>query len=80
MYVVYILKSIKFPNHIYIGFTENIKTRLSDHNNGQVSHTTKYKPWKVISSITFQQKTKAVAFEKYLKSGSGRQFIYRHFI
>jgi putative endonuclease len=80
MYYVYIIKSSKYPNQLYIGFTENIEQRLTIHNNGQVPHTAKFKPWEYLTYVTFENKKKAIAFEKYLKSGSGRQFIYRHFL
>jgi hypothetical protein len=29
--------------------------------------------------VTFREKAKAIAFEKYLKSGSGRVFAKKHF-
>ncbi|MFP4547999.1 MAG: GIY-YIG nuclease family protein [Fidelibacterota bacterium] len=32
MYYTYILKSIKFPNKTYIGYSENLKQRLQYHN------------------------------------------------
>ena len=37
-------------------------------------------PWVLIAYFAFAQEKTAVAFEKYLKSGSGRAFINRHFI
>ncbi len=80
MYHVYVIKSVKSPKQTYIGFTENPEARLANHNNGQVPHTAKFKPWEFVINIAFPDKGKAVAFEKYLKNGSGRQFIYRHFL
>jgi predicted GIY-YIG superfamily endonuclease len=38
-----------------------------------------YGPWKLVVQIGFDDKAKAVAFEKYLKSGSGRAFAKKHF-
>lgn len=35
MYFVYVLRS-DFDNKFYIGFTDNVKRRLSDHNSGKV--------------------------------------------
>jgi predicted GIY-YIG superfamily endonuclease len=49
------------------------------HNNGEVPHTSKNKPWKIQTAISFNDKTKALAFEKYLKSHSGRAFAKKHF-
>ncbi len=74
MYYVYIIRSIENPEHVYVGCTTNLKKRLSDHNSGTTSHTQKYKPWKLITFIAFETKSKAYAFEEFLKSGSGRVF------
>jgi len=75
MYYVYLLESLKFTNKIYIGYTENLKQRLYYHNQGKSYHTAKYKPWKLAAYFYFTNQEKAVAFEKYLKSQSGREFI-----
>ena len=79
MYYVYILQSIEFPEKHYTGFTKDIDSRFLKHNNGEVPHTTKYKPWKLLVYITFESKVRAIAFEKYLKSHSGRAFASKHF-
>ena len=79
MYYVYILQSVNHPERHYTGFTENIENRLLKHNDGEVPHTTKYKPWKLIVYTAFEAKGKAIAFEKYLKSHSGRAFASKHF-
>jgi len=76
---VYILQSINFPNNHYVGYTADIKKRLSKHNEGGSSHTSKYKPWKIKTAISFDDKQKALSFEKYLKSHSGRAFAKKHF-
>jgi hypothetical protein len=44
-----------------------------------IPHTAKFRPWKVETAVAFSSETKARAFEKYLKSGSGREFSRRHF-
>lgn len=74
MYYVYIIQSINNPEQIYIGCTQDLKKRLSNHNAGTTTHTAKFKPWKLIVYIAFDQKDKAYEFEEYLKSGSGRAF------
>jgi predicted GIY-YIG superfamily endonuclease len=76
---VYILVSESDPDHHYVGLSSDLKARLAAHNAGKVSHTTKYKPWRVETAVAFGSKTKATAFERYLKSGSGREFARRHF-
>ena len=74
MFYVYILRSIDFPDQKYTGFTENLETRLAKHNSGSVTHTSKYRPWRLQTYVAFSDKDKAINFEKYLKSGSGRAF------
>lgn len=75
---VYILQSEADPNRHYIGVTTDLKIRLAKHNCGAVSHTSKFVPWKIATAIAFTDQTKAAAFERYLKSGSGRAFARRH--
>ena len=76
---VYILKSKIDPDAHYTGCTEGLKARLSKHNEGGVAHTAKLKPWFIETAVSFRDSAKARAFEKYLKSGSGREFARRHF-
>jgi predicted GIY-YIG superfamily endonuclease len=75
---VYILQSLSHPQQIYTGYTSNLKGRLAEHNSGKVPHTSKFLPWKIRSATAFADKTRATAFERYLKSGSGRAFAGRH--
>ncbi len=79
MYYVYLLESKPFPGKHYTGFTQDLKKRLEKHNNGEVYHTSKYKPWELIVYIAFNNKEKAIEFEQYLKSHSGRAFAAKHF-
>ena len=78
MFYVYILNSILDSDRMYVGITNDLENRLREHNAGESIHTNKYKPWKLMSYIAFDDKEKAVAFERYLKSGSGRSFAKRH--
>lgn len=78
MFYVYILNSLVDSNCMYVGRTNNIERRLHDHNAGECVHTNKLKPWKLCTYICFEDKEKAIAFERYLKSGSGRAFAKRH--
>ena len=76
---VYILQSISLPKYHYVGYTADIKKRLVKHNEGGSPHTSKFKPWKIKIAVAFEDKEKALAFEKYLKSHSGRAFTKKHF-
>ena len=79
MRYVYQLQSVEFSEQNYTGYTTDISKRLDSHNNGQVPHTSKYKPWKLLNYIAFSDEQKARVFEIYLKSGSGRAFAKKHF-
>jgi putative endonuclease len=74
MYYVYLLQSESHPGQRYIGFTGDLRTRLKTHNGGGSPHTSKYRPWKLVTYLAFSEKTTALAFERYLKSGSGHAF------
>ncbi len=80
MHYVYIMHSINYPDQIYVGHTNNLKKRLTDHNCGTTAHTEKYKPWKLEVYIAFSDEMKAIEFEKFLKSGSGREFRKKRFL
>jgi putative endonuclease len=70
---VYILESLD-AQHFYIGVTDDLRARLRKHNAGEVSHTSKYGPWRIKTYVAFSDEKQAIAFEKYLKSASGRAF------
>lgn len=76
---VYILRSLSDPDRHYTGLTEDLEARLGIHNAGRVPHTSKYAPWRTETAIAFQSRDKAVAFERYLKTHSGRAFASKHF-
>ena len=71
---VYILESLAVAEHFYTGITEDLDARLAKHNSGAVSHTSKFRPWRIKTYIAFTDEARAIALEKYLKSGSGRAF------
>ncbi len=79
MHYVYILRSQIKPGCYYVGLTSELKRRIKVHNNGASSHTAKLRPWVVKTYIAFENRSKAFRFERYLKSGSGREFAKRHF-
>jgi predicted GIY-YIG superfamily endonuclease len=73
MKYVYILESLD-GEHFYAGITDDLKARLLKHNAGEVTHTSKFRPWRIKTYIAFTDEARAIAFERYLKSGSGRAF------
>lgn len=74
MQYVYILRSQSDPDRHYIGTTHDLRERLDRHNTGAVSRTAKYGPWTIKTYLAFDNRDRALAFEKYLKSASGRAF------
>ena len=78
MYYVYILKCN--DSSPYTGFTENLKERFNRHQNGDVPATKLRLPVELIFYCAFVDKYKALEFEKYLKSGSGRAFMQKRLL
>ena len=74
MKYVYLLESIERPEETYVGLTDDLRARIVAHNSGQSTHTTKFKPWRIVTYVAFSDDTKAIAFERYLKTASGRAF------
>jgi len=74
MKYVYILESSTEPVRHYVGLTDDLRERLKAHNAGQVYHTSKFRPWQISTYIAFSDHNRAVLFEKYLKTQSGRAF------
>ena len=74
MVYVYILQSLDHPDRFYVGITSDLRARLEKHNAGEVPHTSKYAPWSLKTYVAFSDEKQAFAFEKYLKSASGRAF------
>ncbi len=80
MYYTYIIRSISYPDKTYIGFSKNLKQRINEHNQGKSKYTAHFKPWKLIFYSAFDTKEKAINFEKYLKSNSGKAFASKRLI
>jgi putative endonuclease len=74
MHYVYLLESESEPDRRYVGLTIDLRQRLQDHNAGKSSHAAKYRPWRIVTYVAFSNRSKAEAFERYLKSGSGHAF------
>jgi putative endonuclease len=66
MHYVYILRS-KLFNQIYIGSTNDLKKRFSEHNNGKVQSTKRYKPWQLFYYEAYGIEKNARMREKRLK-------------
>ena len=75
---VYVLKNGDIPARFYTGVTSDVSRRCAQHNAGSCTHTAKYAPWTIDVVVEFADERRAVAFERYLKSGSGVAFANRH--
>lgn len=78
MFYVYLIRSISNPKKTYIGYTTDLKHRLATHNSGGSVYTAANRPWELVLYLVFNDETRAVAFEKYLKSGAGNAFAKKH--
>ena len=74
MYYVYLIESVATPYRHYVGFTEDLRRRLVEHNDGKLPTTAPYRPCLLKTYLGFSSKKQALSFEKYLKSGSGHAF------
>ena len=73
-YYTYIIESIT-NQRWYIGHTNDIDRRLSEHNSGQNKSTKGKGPWKLIFLRTFDNNLDANKFELKLKKLRNKKFI-----
>ena len=74
MYYVYILQSAHDKRR-YIGQTDNLERRLTEHNTGRSPYTKGRGPWELIYWEEFGTRREAIKREHFLKSGKGREFL-----
>jgi putative endonuclease len=64
MFFVYVLHS-SVTDKIYIGFTSNLENRVKSHNEfGTKGWTVKFRPWILIHTEEFENKTSAMKRER----------------
>jgi putative endonuclease len=76
MFYNYILHSLK-TDKLYIGFTDNWKRRLDQHNSGECKATKPYIPYELVYCACFINENDALASEKYFKSTAGWKRIHQ---
>lgn len=74
MYSCYILYSCLLDRY-YVGHTEDIATRLLQHNNGESNYTSKAKDWELVYEETFSSRTEAHTREREIKKKKSRKYI-----
>jgi putative endonuclease len=67
-FYVYMLKSIGSNSVTYIGYTSNLKKRISLHNNGRGAKFTRGRKWKLIFKEKCNSKSEAISREYYIKN------------
>ncbi len=72
MYFVYALSSTE-RNYIYVGLTDSVERRFTEHNSGKNKTTKPYLPFKIIFAIECENRIEARKWEKYYKSGIGKE-------
>jgi predicted GIY-YIG superfamily endonuclease len=79
MWYVYIIES-KIKDWTYVGYTNRLKKRLSEHNNGKNKATKPYAPFKLAAYIAVDSKNTAKELESYFKTGSGRAWFLKRLL
>ena len=77
-YYVYMIKTIDgFKNKTYVGYTNDLKKRLSKHNSNLGAKSTKGYKWKIIYKKKFITKSSAMAFEYKLKKDRNKRSMIK---
>ncbi|MGD9142302.1 MAG: GIY-YIG nuclease family protein [Dehalococcoidia bacterium] len=79
MWYVYILRSTR-DNNLYIGSTDNVSRRISEHNLQKVDSTKNRVPLELEAYVAVKNKSRAIELEKYLKTGSGRALLNKRIL
>ena len=67
IYHVYMLKSLGKHPVTYVGYTNNLKKRITLHNSSKGAKFTRGRKWKLIYKEKFNSKSKAISREYYIK-------------
>ncbi len=74
MFYVYVLQS-ESDDGFYIGYSTDLRRRLSQHQEGLAFATAFRRPWRLIYYEAYREQQDAIGRERYLKSGGGRRFL-----
>lgn len=75
-YYTYVLKSLKNED-LYIGWTNDLVSRVNNHNKGKILSTKSKIPFKLVYYEACLSKEAAIKREKVLKTGFGRKYLKR---
>lgn len=76
MYYVYILESLK-DKKLYTGYTNDLRRRINEHNQGKSFATAPRKPFKLIYYEAYVCRDDAEKREYFFKTGWGRNYVGR---
>ncbi len=76
---VYILRSLSCK-FVYIGSTNDVRRRLSEHNDGRVQSTKAYRPLEIKAYVAVETEQHARRLEKYFKTGSGKAVLRKRIL
>ena len=79
MYYVYAIKS-EVDGRVYVGLSKDVNKRLLEHNAGRTKSTKGYRQWKLVYSEEVGSRVDARIREKYLKTGSGKEWLKKYII
>jgi putative endonuclease len=74
MFYTYVLRSKK-DGKFYVGFTENLRSRITKHSLGQVEATKNRRPLELVYYEACLDEYRALRREAYFKTGFGRRFL-----
>lgn len=75
-FYIYVLLSLK-NGELYVGFSNDLKQRIEEHNQGLNVSTKRYMPWKLIYYEACLNQTDAMRRERYLKTNKGARLLKR---
>jgi predicted GIY-YIG superfamily endonuclease len=79
MWYVYILRSLR-DKGLYVGSTNDIQRRLTEHNAAKVDSTKHRCPFTLEAYIAVKDKAKAIELEEYFKTGSGKAILQKRIL
>jgi putative endonuclease len=71
---VYILRSLRDGSY-YIGSTQDLSSRLERHNQGRSKYTKAKRPWKLIYSEEYPDRSSAMKREQEIKNRRSKTYI-----
>jgi putative endonuclease len=74
MFVVYIIYSSSL-NRYYVGSTDNLEKRFSEHNSGKGNYTSKGIPWILVHSVVCNSRIDAVNLEMRIKKRGIKRYL-----